>query len=361
VQSTDGGGPHYLTQFHALDLTTGREHHGSPVTVGDTTLNPDGSFTHNTPISVPGTGAGSNNGRVEFNALRENNRPGMVLDRKVPGHPDGVVFAGFGSQGDFDSYHGWLVGYDAKTLKMVTVYNTDPNGDFGAIWQAGAAPSVASNGDLILSTGNGTFDAFSDTTPPGAAAQGEAGFGLGYAGIDHSVAVTLGASIPGTGVSSTGLFHDGVFPTDKPVAGDVFQPLSGTGIDFTAGAQDPKGPHTFHATLSYSGTTLSEKITDQTTGATFSRDYPNADLAKSVGGDGTAFVGFGGSTDGRQATMAVTNWTYSSAGTTLIDHSGGFASHGDLTATGVATFNGAAADLTTGGASRRATSSPTGA
>src|SRR5207249_1622240 len=34
---------------------------------------------------------------------------------------------------------------------------------------------------------------------------------------------------------------------------------------------------------------------------------------------------------------------------TLIDHSGGFASHDDLTATGVATFNGAAADLTVGG------------
>ena len=31
------------------------------------------------------------------------------------------------------------VGFDAKTLKMVTVFNTDPNGDFGAVWQAGAS------------------------------------------------------------------------------------------------------------------------------------------------------------------------------------------------------------------------------
>src|SRR5260370_13507634 len=46
--------------------------------------------------------------------------------------------------------------------------------------------------------------------------------------------------------------------------------------------------------------------------------------------------------------MAVTSWTYSSGGTTLIDHSGGFASNSDLTATGVTTFNGSAADLTTG-------------
>src|SRR5262249_21259521 len=295
----------------AVDLTNGRETHGSPVTVGDTTLNPDGSFTNKTPISVPGTGAGSANGVIEFNALRQNNRPGLVLDMNVPGHPDGVVFAGFGSQGDFDSYHGWLVGYDAKTLKLVTVFNTDPNGDFGAVWQGGAAPSVAANGDLIFSTGNGTFDAFTTTTPPGPAAQGESGYGLGYAGIGNSVGVTFGAVIPSTGISSTGLFHNGVFPTDKPVAPDVFQPLRGTGIDFTAAAEDPNGPHTFRATLSYSGTTLTETITDLTTGASFSRDYTNVDLPTSVV-VGTAFVGFGAGNDGRHGSIAITSWTYSS-------------------------------------------------
>src|SRR4029077_3709267 len=115
-QPVGGGGPHYVTQFHALNLINGREQHVSPVTVGDTTLNPDGSFTNKTPVSVPGTGAGSANGMVAFNALRQNNRPGLVLDTKVPGHPAGVVFAGFGSQGDIDPYHGWIVGYDAKTL-----------------------------------------------------------------------------------------------------------------------------------------------------------------------------------------------------------------------------------------------------
>src|SRR5439155_25792019 len=145
-----------------------------------------------------------------------------------------------------------------------------------------------------------------------------------YGGIGQSVGITFGAAIPSTGVSSTGLFHNGVYPTDKPVAPDVFQPLRGTGIDFTAGSEDPKGPHTFQATLSYHGTTLSETIIDQTTGASFSRDYANVDLPTTVGGD-TAFVGFGGGTDGRTATNAITSWTYSSGGQTLIDHSGGFA------------------------------------
>src|SRR4051812_17275084 len=85
VQPTDGGGPHYVAQFHALDLTNGQEKGEGPVTVGDTTLNPDGSFTDTTPISVPGTGAGSADGVVAFNALRQINRPGLVLDTKVPG------------------------------------------------------------------------------------------------------------------------------------------------------------------------------------------------------------------------------------------------------------------------------------
>ena len=348
-QPTNAGGPHYVQQFHALNLVTGKEMDGGPVTVGDTTLHPDGSFTNDTALAVPGTGAGSADGVVKFNALRQLPRMGLVLDMQVPGHPDGVVFTGSASDGDIDPYHGWLIGYDAKTLKLVTFFNTTPNGDFGGIWQSGAAPSVASNGDLILGSGNGTFDAFTTTTPPGPAAQGESGFGLGSSGIHQSAAVSFAASIPSTGVSSTGLFFNGDTPTDQPVAPDVNQPLAGTGIDFTAGAEDPNGPHTFQATLSYHGTTLFETIIDQTTGASFSRAYANVDLPTSVGGD-TAFVGFGAGTDGRQATQAITSWTYSSGGQTVIDHSGGFASNSDLTATGITNFNGSAADLTGTGA-----------
>ena len=338
AQPVGSDGPHYVMQFHALNLVNAKERHGGPTTIGDTTLHPDGTFTNDTQVSVPGTGAGSADGVVSFNALRELNRPGLVLDTKVPGHPDGVVFAGFAEEGDLDPYHGWLVGYDAKSMKLVTLFNTTPNGDMGGIWQGGAAPSVVPNGDLILGSGNGTFDAFTTTTPPGAAAQGEQGFGLGFGGIHQSVGVSFASSIPSTGVSSTGLFFNGDFPTDQPMAPDVNQPLAVSGINFAAGVQN-HGPHTYRATLSYHGTTLSETITDETSGASFSRDYTNVNLPASVGG-GTAFVGFGGGTDGRTAIQAITSWTYSSGGQTLIDHSGGFASNGDLTATGVASFDG---------------------
>src|SRR4029077_745289 len=139
------------------------------------------------------------------------------------------------------------------------------------------------------------------------------GFGLGSSGIHQSAAVSFAASIPSTGVASTGLFFNGDTPTDQPVAPDVNLPLAGTGINFTAGAEDPNGPHTFKATLSYSGTTLTETITDQTTGATFSRAYQHVNLP-TAGGGTPAFVGFGAGTDGRAATNAITSWTYSSGG-----------------------------------------------
>jgi len=58
VQPTGSGGPHYVTKFHALDLTNGGEIMAARSTIGDTTLNPDGSFTNKTPISVPGTAPG---------------------------------------------------------------------------------------------------------------------------------------------------------------------------------------------------------------------------------------------------------------------------------------------------------------
>lgn len=307
-QPLGSDGPHYVIQIHALNLVSGKEKDGGPTTIGDTTLNPDGSYTNDTQVSVPGTGSGSADGVIAFNALRDLQRAGLVLDTKVPGHPAGVVFAAFAGF-DTDPAHGWLVGYDAKTLKLVTVFNTTPNGEQGGIWAAGAAPSIAPNGDLILSTGNGTFDALTTTTPPGPAAQGEQGFGLGYGGIGQSAAVSFATSIPNEGVSSTGLFFNGDFPTDQPMAPEVYQPLRGTGIDFTAGAEDPSGPHTYQATLSYQGTTLTETITDQTIGASFSRSYTNVDLPTTVGG-GTAFVGFGGGTDGRGAVTAVESWTY---------------------------------------------------
>lgn len=108
--------------------------------------------------SVPGAGAGRViNGddvahpMVPFDPLRQSNRPGLLL-------LNGTVYVGFGSHGDNDPYHGWLMGYNATSLKQTAVLNLSPDGLRSPIWMAGAAP--ATDGKFIYAgTGNGTFDA----------------------------------------------------------------------------------------------------------------------------------------------------------------------------------------------------------
>jgi outer membrane protein assembly factor BamB len=79
-------------------------------------------------------------------------RAALLLDR-------GVVYTAFASHADHEPYHGWLLANDAQTLALLAAYVDTPTGTEGGIWMAGEGPSVDENGDLFLSTGNGTFDA----------------------------------------------------------------------------------------------------------------------------------------------------------------------------------------------------------
>src|SRR5205823_11253070 len=101
------GGTHYVHRLHALDVATGAEKFGGPVVLN---------------AVVPGTGDGNDGtGHVRFDALRHLNRPGLLL-------VNGTVYLAFASHGDNQPYHGWVLGYDAKTLAQVAVYNSTPNG-----------------------------------------------------------------------------------------------------------------------------------------------------------------------------------------------------------------------------------------
>ncbi len=127
----------FFQRLHALDLATGKEK-TAPVALAAT---------------VPGTGDGSDtNGNISFLPEIANQRCGLALN-------NGVVYVSFASHGDKGHYHGWVLGYDAQTLQQVTAFAATPNGFQGGIWMSGGAPMVDADGNIYLSTGNGTFDA----------------------------------------------------------------------------------------------------------------------------------------------------------------------------------------------------------
>jgi hypothetical protein len=154
TQEVRADGTHFVQRLHALDITTGTEKFGGPALVGDTMQDggPDGGYTDATPIAVAGTGDGSDGTTLRFNALRENNRSGLVLS-------GGVVYLAFGSHGDVDPYHGWVVGFSASTLKLVSTFCDTPDGGHGGIWMSGDALAVDASGNLYFAAGDGPFDA----------------------------------------------------------------------------------------------------------------------------------------------------------------------------------------------------------
>jgi hypothetical protein len=138
-------GPTFFQRLHAIDITTGSERPSSPKNIDSS-------------ISVAGTAPDSTNGRVAFNPRTENQRPALALY-------NGVVYVSWASHEDKDPYHGWLIGFSASNLAIVSIFNTTPNQvgtasyARGGIWMSGGAPAVDSNGYLYCITGNGTFDA----------------------------------------------------------------------------------------------------------------------------------------------------------------------------------------------------------
>lgn len=113
----------YHFKLHALDVASGAEKFGGPV-----------------EISASG-----------FNPLYHLSRPGLLL-------LNGVVYIGFGSVGDINSWHGWVMGYNASTLQQIAVFNSTAGGNGGSIWAAGQG-LAADAGNIYVMSANGSFDA----------------------------------------------------------------------------------------------------------------------------------------------------------------------------------------------------------
>ncbi len=144
VAETALGASNSQFKLHALDLSTGAEKFGGPAVIAG---------------SVAGTGSGTQpdsvlNGRLSFNAWQHRQRPALLL-------LNGTIYIAFASHGDQTTplmYHGWIFGYDEKTLRLTAIQCTTPNGGQAGVWQGGEGLSSDGLGNVYVTTGNGDLD-----------------------------------------------------------------------------------------------------------------------------------------------------------------------------------------------------------
>ncbi len=135
AMSKDSGG-NYHQRLHALDLTTGAEESGSPISIQATFPNTSGTTTFD---------------------------PKQYKERAALLRLNGVIYTTWASHCDDGPYTGWVIGYNETTLAQTGVLDVIPNGGDGAIWMAGDGPAADSSGNIYFLDANGTFDDTLDT------------------------------------------------------------------------------------------------------------------------------------------------------------------------------------------------------
>jgi hypothetical protein len=139
VAATKENGAFYH-RLHALDLTSGAEKFGGPRTI---------------QASYPGTAQDGHDGVISFSSRFQLQRAALLLSK-------GKVYVAFASNADSGLYHGWVVSYDATTLRQAGAWVSTPDGYQGGIWMSGCGISADNDGNLYLSIANGPFDAFGE-------------------------------------------------------------------------------------------------------------------------------------------------------------------------------------------------------
>jgi len=158
AKTVTGSGQNQVRNFalHALDITSGNELLGGPVSIAAT--------------------APSSNGSGTFNPIYQMQRPALLLQ-------NGVVYIGFGGNGcDEYAYNGWFLAYNAQTLQQQAAFLVTPDGMRASIWQGGSGPAVDESGNIYVVTANGTYDG-----PEGGNDFGDTVLKMGWTGSNFGV------------------------------------------------------------------------------------------------------------------------------------------------------------------------------
>jgi len=130
VSRSEKGSTFYQT-LHALDITTGAEKFGGPVNITG---------------SVPGTGQNSKNGVITFPTNVAIQRAGLL-------EANGQIYIGWAGV-----QHGWVMAYNATTLKQTAIFNTTPNSIGGGVWASGNGIPADASGNVYVAVADGMFD-----------------------------------------------------------------------------------------------------------------------------------------------------------------------------------------------------------
>jgi hypothetical protein len=133
-------------RLHAIDLTKALFPGQGPIPIDyREKVNPAPVITASAP--KPG------GGQIKLDTTQQKQRAALLLD-------NGVLYVGFSSNREFGgNLHGWLLAYDAATLKQKAAWVVTPTDVNGGIWQAGSGPAADALGNVYLMTGNGNFNA----------------------------------------------------------------------------------------------------------------------------------------------------------------------------------------------------------
>ena len=138
VAMSKDGSANYYQRLHALDVTTGAELLGGPVTI---------------TASYPTQG-----GAMSFDARQYAERAALLL-------ANGTVYTSFTSHCDSRPYSGWVIAFSQASLAQTAAFNAAPNsgGSGPAIWMAGGGPAADAAGNVYLLTANGAFETTLDS------------------------------------------------------------------------------------------------------------------------------------------------------------------------------------------------------